>query len=57
MDKGGDWPLRSTFNVFYDHIFYTYDDFRDLTAGGEVGAEPLYDFGADVVQVFFSLWF
>jgi hypothetical protein len=57
MDKGGDWPLRSTFNVFYDHIFYTYDDFRDLTAGGEVGAEPLYSYEADVVQVFLSLWF
>lgn len=57
MDKGGDWPLRSTFNVFYDHIFYSYDDFRNLKAGGEVGAEPLYEFGADVVQVFFSLWF
>jgi hypothetical protein len=36
---------------------FSYDDFRDLRGGGTVGAEPLYDFDAFVIQVFFSVWF
>jgi hypothetical protein len=48
---------RSTVNLFYDRFHFEYDDFRDATAGGAAGTEPLYDFDADVIRLFFSGWF
>ena len=37
---------------------FDYDDFRDLTVTGVApGEEPLYSFGANVVQFFVSFWF
>jgi hypothetical protein len=49
--------MKSTANIFVDNYFFSYDDFRDLRGSGSVGNEPLYDFDAFVLQVFFSLWF
>ena len=54
---GWDRLRKSTINVYVDHLQFDYDDFRDVTAGGTVGAEPLYSFDANVVRVFFSGWF
>ena len=57
--KGG-WKFveKGTVNFVYDHMLFNYDDFRDLrVAGAAPGAEPLYHFDADVVQVFVSFWF
>jgi hypothetical protein len=48
---------RSTVNLFVDRIHYDYADFRDVTAGGDPGTEPLYGFDANVVRVFVSGWF
>ncbi|MCC7257026.1 MAG: DUF3570 domain-containing protein [Gammaproteobacteria bacterium] len=48
---------RGSVNLVYDHLIFSYDDFRDLTATGVVGAEPLYEFDADILQLFFSVWF
>ena len=48
---------KSTVNFFVDHIRFEYDDFRDVTKGGAPGTEPLYDFDANVVRLFFSAWF
>jgi len=49
---------RGTFNVFYDRIQFNYDDFRDARDPGLIaGQEPLYEFGANVYQVFVSIWF
>ena len=48
---------RSTVSVFYDRMRFSYDDFRDITAGGAPGSEPLYGFDADVFRVLFSGWF
>jgi len=49
---------RGSINFAYDHIMFEYDDFRDLRkTGAPVGKEPLYDFSADVAQVFVSIWF
>ena len=48
---------RSTVNFFYDRFRFEYDDFRDITAGGAAGTEPLYGFDADVFRLFFSGWF
>ncbi len=50
--------LRGSVNLFYDYIFFSYDDFRDLRVTGvEPGTEPFFSFNASVVQAFFSLWF
>jgi hypothetical protein len=48
---------RSTVSLFYDRMRFSYDDFRDIRAGGAPGSEPLYGFDADVFRVLFSGWF
>jgi hypothetical protein len=49
---------RGSLNLAYDRIWFDYDDFRDLRVPVAVaGTEPLYNFSADVVQLFVSLWF
>jgi hypothetical protein len=54
---GWDRILRSTVNLYYDHIQYRYDDFRDITAGGAPGTEELYGFEANVFRLWVSGWF
>lgn len=50
--------LRGSASLFYDYIFFNYDDFRDLRVTGvEPGTEPFFSFNASVIQAFFSLWF
>lgn len=57
---------KGTLNLFYDRIEFDYDDFRDaryslLPASDPrfrpAGTEPLYSFGANVIQAFVSIWF
>lgn len=49
---------RGSINFAYDHIMFDYDNFRDLRdTNAPVGNEPLYDFSADVVQIYASIWF
>lgn len=64
LGVGYEFPLtvwgvgqKGSANFYYDHMIYTYNDFRNVLAGGGVGAEPLYDFSADVLQLFFSFYF
>ena len=55
----GGWKFieRGSVSVFYDRMEFEYEDFRDLTQPAALpGQEPLYDFGADVLQVFVSFW-
>ncbi len=40
-----------------DHIRFKYDDFRNVLAEGAVGEEPLFAFNANVLRVFFSVWY
>ncbi len=54
---GMSFVKRASLNFNLDYILYEYKNFRDLTAGGAVGNEPLYDFDAIVVRAFASLWF
>jgi hypothetical protein len=63
--KGG-WKFleKASVNVYYDHMIFDYDDFHDLRFTDENGAplyapgqEPLFDFSADVMQLYFSIWF
>jgi hypothetical protein len=49
---------KSTANLKYDLIRFSYKDFRDLRATGLApGTEPLYSFDASVIQLFLSGWF
>ncbi len=48
---------RGSINLIYERIMFNYDDFRDLRGTAPVGEEPLYGFDADVIQLFFSIWF
>jgi hypothetical protein len=57
---------KGSLNLFYDRIEFDYEDFRDARysmlpssdpAFRPAGSEPLYTFGANVIQAFVSLWF
>lgn len=53
------WSLvdKASINFQYDRISFDYKDFRDLSQSGTVGNEPLYSFTADVLQLYFSIWY
>ena len=58
VKNGWRFVERGSVSIFYDHIEFEYEDFRDLTQPtGVAGTEPFYSFGADVVQFFVSFWF
>ncbi len=50
---------RGTLNFELDHIRFSYDNFRDLTASGSStpGEEPLYSFNANVIKAYLSIWY
>lgn len=53
-----DFLGKAAVNLKYDRIRFDYDDFRDLrTTGVAPGTEPLYQFDANVIRLFFSGWF
>ena len=56
----GGWKFfeRGRINISYEHMEFNYEDFRDLTQPTPIaGEEPLYQFGADVLQLFVTFWF
>ena len=50
---------RGSLNFELDHIRFSYDDFRDLSASGSFtpGDEPLYSFNANVIKAYISIWY
>ena len=52
-----DFLERGSINFVVDYMLFNYDDFRDVTAGGVPGQEPLFSFDAQVWQLFVSFWF
>ncbi len=48
---------KATMNYEIDHIRFDYDNFRNVLAEGPVGEEPLFSFSANVMKVFFSIWY
>jgi hypothetical protein len=38
-------------------MYFDYADFRDVVTGGPVGEEPLFNFSADVFQLYVSFWY
>lgn len=57
LRNGWTFLERGSINLIYDRIMFDYADFRDLRSSAPVGEEPLYAFDANVIQLFFSLWF
>lgn len=61
--KGGwRWIDRGSLNLSWDHIEFSYNNYRDATdsvldGNTAAGEEPLYSFGADVIQLFVSIWY
>jgi hypothetical protein len=60
LENGWRFIEKGSVSFFYDHMLFDYKDFRDLrpgvASGFAPGSEPLYEFDADVIQVFVSLW-
>ncbi len=64
----GGWKFikKGTLNLSYDRMQFDYDDYRDARYAllptddpnfRAAGTEPLYSFGANVIQAFISVWF
>ena len=54
---GANFLDTGTLNLYWDFMQFDYKDFRNVLEGGPVGQEPLYQFNANVVRLFVSLWF
>ena len=58
LDDGWKFIDKGSANIAYNHIMFDYKDFRDLRVSGVTpGTEPLYNFSANVLQIFVSLWY
>jgi len=56
--NGWKFVKKGSLNLFYDRMQFDYDDFRDASNTALVaGTEPLYSYGANVIQMFVSIWF
>lgn len=64
--SGWRFVKKGSLNLVYDRIEFQYDDFRDARFSRlptdnpnfrAAGNEPLYEFGANVIQAFVSIWF
>ena len=54
------WFDKSTVNLYWDRIQFDYEDFRNVLAreeGMQFGQEPLYNFDADVIRLYWSFWY
>jgi hypothetical protein len=56
------WINKSSFTVRLDHMIIDYKDFRNAlligtSAENTPGNEPLYRLNANILQVYFSIWF
>ena len=56
------WVNKSTLNLRFDHLMINYSDYRnalliDVPNHVYPGQEPLYSLDANVLQLFFSIWY
>lgn len=54
-----DWEILNKFVVHLsvDHIWFDFEDFRDLTVDVPAGTEPFYSFDANVIRFYFSIFY
>jgi hypothetical protein len=55
--NGWGWIDKGSLNLSWDHLEFNYKDFRNNLITAPPGTEPLYAFGADIYQLFVSLWY
>ena len=48
---------KASVNLVYDRVEFTYEDFRDIRVSGTIGQEPFYQFSANILQLFVSMWY
>jgi len=48
---------RGSANLFYTYMAFDYANFRDIRVKNGAGNEPLYNFTASVIRLYFSFWF
>ena len=52
---------KASVNLAYDYMEFEYEDFRDARASRNdaslIGKEPLYQFSANVMQLYLSIWY
>ena len=48
---------KGTINASLNVLSIDYSEFTDLREPAPIGEEPLYHLDADVIQLFFSLWY
>lgn len=54
-----DWKYvdRGSLNLFYNYIYFNYDDFRDALSSLPPEEQPLYNFSANVIRAYVSIWY
>ncbi len=57
LNNGWRFIDRASVTFSIDILNLDYHDFRDLRTDAVIGEEPLYALEADVVQLFFSIWY
>jgi len=58
LHDGWGFIEKATASLAYRRLWFKYDNFRDTTVTGVVpGTEPLYEFQADVIQAYLSVWY
>jgi hypothetical protein len=61
IDRSWFFVNKSSVNLYYDRISFEYDNFRDQTLSNDgtfaIGEEPLFSFDADVIRLYFSIWY
>jgi hypothetical protein len=57
LDNGWHFIDRATLNLSYDHIWFNYDDFSNVSNGLIPPQAAEYDFTADVFQLYGSIWY
>ena len=55
--EGWKFIKKGTVNASFSTLEVDYHEFRNLSTGALLGEEPLYALGADVVQIFVSIWY
>jgi len=56
--NGWHWIDKGSLNLSLDHMEFDYKDFRNnLVTGVPPGTEPLYTYGADIYQLYVSIWY
>jgi hypothetical protein len=54
-----DWKFidRGSLNFIYNYIFFNYDDFRNALSTLPPEEQPLYNFSANVIRAYVSIWY